>query len=56
MKVALYYLNESEPEYLPKNFVCLCVCVCVHSLFFFRKKKNLNIFTFCNFFIIVKIY
>lgn len=29
MKVALYYLSESEPEYLPKNFVCLCVCVCI---------------------------
>ena len=55
MKVALYYLNESEPEYLPKNFVCVCVCVCIlYSSS--EKKKNLNIFTFCNFFIIVKIY
>ena len=26
MKVALHYLNESNPDYLPQNFVYLCVC------------------------------
>ena len=39
MKVALYYLNESEPEYLPKNFVCLCVCVCAFFILLQKKKE-----------------